>query len=541
MEYSNNGNGNYPNDEQMKKEEKNKNKHEKALKKAEKQEIKKKIKAIEKENRLKEKVRFKAEREQAAKERNLIKEAKREERAKKAELKKSDREHTSKRAYKTAFVLSFAIFGSISLAFMTAYFLNPPSEHKLYKTSLENIYQKSYYDLVESVNNIEMDMSKLLVTNTVSEQKILLDNLSKHTTLAMVNLSQLPVNYESINQTSKYINQLGDYCVSLQNNLSKGSKLTAEDKEQLSGLYNVGKSVNGRLKNMMTELDGNYFTSSLNNKNGNYQGINDSFSELQNETIDYPTLIYDGPFSDAQENKTPNGLGDKEISREEALEKITKQLNSYGIKEIASAGETDGKIFTYNFTGNANGDFAFIQVSKIGGYTLLMDINRLVSDVSIDEAQAEMNAEKMLSDLGYKNMQSVWVSLYSNIYYINFTTVTDDGIIIYPEMIKVKVAGDNGQVLGFEAMSYAYNLKERNIEDNDIITEEEALNVISENVTVNNIRLTVIPKNNGKEVLCYEMECDYNDMYYLIYVNAQTAEEENILRVIDSDSGRLLI
>lgn len=561
MEYSNNGMGNYPNDNKQNKEIKKREKEQKAKLKQQENERKKRIKMLEKQNKKEIKERAKeekrnsakniernrikeqrkAEREQAKRERQQIKNAKRAMREQRIEeRKKTHLASTPKRTYRTAFILSLAIFGSVSAAFMAAYFVNTPNNNGMYRVNLENIYQKSYYDLVESVNNIEMDMSKLLVTNTVSEQKILLDNLSKHTTLAMVNLSQLPVNYESINHTSKYINQLGDYCESLQNNISKGKKLTDSDKEQLSGLYNVGKTVNGKLKDMMFELDEDYFTSSLNNKNENYQGINDSFNELQNETIEYPTLIYDGPFSDSQENKPAQGLGENEIDRAQAAEKLAEILSDFDITDITSSGDTDGKIYTYNFTADCRGNNVFLQVSKLGGYTLLMDINRTVDELIINEDEAITGAQEMLEVMGYENMQSVWVSVYSNIYYINFTTVTDDGIVIYPEMIKVKIAGDDGQVLGIEAMSYAYNRKDRNI-DEAKISQDEARQIISAGVNVNNGRLTVIPKNNGQEVLCYEFECDYDDMYYLIYINAETAEEENILRVIDSDSGRLLI
>ena len=105
-------------------------------------------------------------------------------------------------------------------------------------------------------------------------------------------------------------------------------------------------------------------------------------------------------------------------------------------------------------------------------------------------------------------------------------------------MVKVKVASDNGGILGAETANYYLNHKDRELSA-PAIDKKTAAESISKKLVINNVRLALIPLDGG-EVLCYEFYCDYDESLYFAYVDAATGEEVNILRVIDSGSGKLL-
>ena len=89
--------------------------------------------------------------------------------------------------------------------------------------------QRSFYDFVGYVDNMETNMSKFFVaTDEKGQQKILTD-LAVQSNLADAALSELPIKDESKYLTSKYINQVGDYSKYLNNRLIDGYSLTEEE------------------------------------------------------------------------------------------------------------------------------------------------------------------------------------------------------------------------------------------------------------------------------------------------------------------------
>ena len=59
-------------------------------------------------------------------------------------------------------------------------------------------------------------------------------------------------------------------------------------------------------------------------------------------------------------------------------------------------------------------------------------------------------------------------------------------------------------------------------------------------LTVNKNQLALIPSDGGQEILCHEFNCTSpNGKKILVYVNAQTGNEEDILILYESEKGTL--
>ena len=112
---------------------------------------------------------------------------------------------------------------------------------------------------------------------------------------------------------------------------------------------------------------------------------------------------------------------------------------------------------------------------------------------------------------------------------------------MYPDLVKVKIALDNGEVLGFECQGYIMaHQDERNIDDIGI-TIDEARDRVSKNIKIETEGMAYIPKDNKTEVLCYEFKGNYDNRNFLVYINAKTGAEEQILMLIESENGILTI
>ena len=153
------------------------------------------------------------------------------------------------------------------------------------------------------------------------------------------------------------------------------------------------------------------------------------------------------------------------------------------------------------------------------------------------------NAEKIALDFakkaGIDSMKVVWSDVVGDDAFINLAPVID-GVIIYPDLVKVKVDLTKGDVLGFEASSYYMNHVNRKILPARI-TESVAKAKIYSGLYVKDSRLALIPLEYGEEVLCYEFICSMNGNTYYVYINAVNGAEENILKVVQTDNGNLLM
>lgn len=126
----------------------------------------------------------------------------------------------------------------------------------------------------------------------------------------------------------------------------------------------------------------------------------------------------------------------------------------------------------------------------------------------------------------------------------NIATVSyvyqEDGVIIYPDQIKVDIALDNGRVLGFEALTYYMSHRKRTL-PRPKISEEEARQLANSEMDIERVKLALIPLESGDEVLTYEVRGKMDGEVYLVYINAVTGNEERIMRVIHTENGRFAI
>ena len=115
---------------------------------------------------------------------------------------------------------------------------------------------------------------------------------------------------------------------------------------------------------------------------------------------------------------------------------------------------------------------------------------------------------------------------------------SQDGVVMYPDLIKVKVALDNGDILGVETTGYLNNHTTRDI-SNVKITKEQAKENLNKDLNIESEGLAVIPTEWQTEILCYEFKGKVDDTEFLVYINAENGREEDILVIKDTPNGIL--
>lgn len=401
--------------------------------------------------------------------------------------------------------------------------------------------RRNFYDLVECVDSIDVNLSKLVVSNDSEEQQRLLGEIRVQSTLATDNLTMLTLQDETKYNTTKFINQVGDFSKMLSYKLIEGENITTSEKESLNIMYEVNSYLKKELDELSTKLDKNFtFKSLFEGKNDNL--IISKFTEMESNIVTYPTLIYDGAFSDNVNNDKAKGLENlSEISKTEAEQIVKTTFSSYNLKEINLVGETLGvAIETYNFEAVSEDDVRFdASISKKGGKVIEFNHYKDCSKNNYDVNSCEEIATKFLEKLGLKNMKAVWRSESEYTLTFNFASLVD-GVICYNDLVKVNVCRERGEVSGMEAKTYYSNHTTRSV-NKVAISLDTATKKVSQEISIETSRLAIIPKGQNKEVLAYEFSGTRNDDVYYIYIDAITGKEVNIFKVVKTSEGVLLM
>lgn len=420
-----------------------------------------------------------------------------------------------------------------------------------YETALINHYQRLFYDTKKHVENLQVSLSKALVSDSKEQNVLLLSQIVNEAYFAQDKLSQMPVAHAEIAKTEKFLTQVADYSYSLIQNHLDGKELTSKQRETLFNLQGNSSNFNKELSLLHDKLIQENFretaiSSRQRNKlqEANKEMVQTRLVNLEKEIGKSPELIYDGPYSDQILNKKPVGLGNKKVTKNEA-ERIARQF--VGDKKVSKiTAFEEGKDMTkvaipsYTFSivpKNKSEDMAtHIGISKQGGKVVWMANPRGISKNNLSMKQAEERALKFLEEKGYTNMESNYSLRYDGVGVFNFAYKEGD-VTIYPDLIKIKVALDNGEVVGFDSSAYLMNHKKRDIQT-PTITPEKAREAVKVDFDINSTRLAIIPKGN-REVLCYEFKGKYKGSDFIIYINALNGKEEDILQIIKSENGTL--
>ena len=492
----------------------------KAKRKAEKQKMKVNLEREKRERKAQLKAQ-KQERKKYAKE----------QKAKRAERRKA--QNRGKGGYITA-IVSLGIATLVLASVLTYTFMMP----SMSDMAIEWAYNKSFYNTVEYVDSIDLNLSKVMATKDTGEmQKYLLD-VAINSELCESELQNMPLQDESKFYTCKLVNQIGDFSKYAHNKLVNGEQITKSDYETMVTLYDANATLKQSLSEMCEKMGGDFcFRSMLSGGKGNT--LIKGFTNLENLSVSFPQMIYDGPFSDGLDNREIKGINGEEISQEMALQEFKRIFDNYQLQDVKVSGQLNGQIECYDIEGSLDGQVLFAQISKKGGKLIMFSYAGTCDSLQIEQEKAIFSAQEMFTKLGITNMQPVWINQANNVYTINFA-FEKENTIIYPDLIKVRVCGKSGMVIGLEGRTYYQNHTQREIEK-ALLSSADAQQKVSDKMQVETSRLCIVPLGNSSEVLCYEFSGSIDGATYYVYVNASTGRQVQMFKVISSTEGELLM
>ena len=417
-------------------------------------------------------------------------------------------------------------------------------EAAAYRRILSASQQHAFAELTAQLEGLDSVLQKGRYATSPALLSSLCAEVYSRSCAAQAALGELPYSNIELEQTAAFLSKAGDYAWSVSRTAAGGGS-TDREREALAGLAQVSADLTGKLHVLQEELNQGGFSlesvqeaeQRLSHSDNGQVTAGSSFQTMEKEFPELPTLIYDGPFSEHLTGRTPSLLeGRSDVDAETALRAAAAFLDRPADSlELVSVGE--GALPTYAFS--LPGEELYLEVTRQGGVVMELLSGRQIGPSQLLPESALAIAKDFLRERGYTDMAETYFIRQGGQFTVNFAW-QDGEVLCYPDLIKVTVALDNGDVTAFEAEGYVTNHRDRDLPA-PAVFEEEARAALPSDLTVLAHRLALIPTSGQYEVLCHEFKCENAEgQHVLVYVNARTGQEEKILLLLEDESGTLV-
>lgn len=401
----------------------------------------------------------------------------------------------------------------------------------------ENNYQRAFHNLNNTMANLEDELGKALAVNSRDMLAPCLANIWRLAYQAQAELGQLPLTLTPFHRTDQFLARIADFTYDIGMRDLTQEPLTDEEWERLKKLHVQAEKVQHELRSLQRKVMAQNLRwmdvelAVLADDTELSKDILDGIEVLDKQVEGY--IETEGGSKDLKYTELSHNQNDllpgKKVSKDEAVAALLDFLSIKGKPEIEVEENTGSEVAAYHlrFKHPEGDSHITAEVSQKGGHVLWFLDSRDIEKTKIGLYDAQQVAERFLRKRGIQSVVAVDAQQYDNIGVFEFVRHVDQ-VRIYPDLIRIKVALDNGDVLGYEAKGYVLNHHADRKIARPRLTEEEARKKVSKNLKVEEVFLSLIETEAGQYTLCYEMLGTIEQETYRIFINAQTGKEEKV-------------
>ncbi|HYF93516.1 MAG TPA: germination protein YpeB [Symbiobacteriaceae bacterium] len=461
--------------------------------------------------------------------------------------------------------VSWAVFGTLAAVVLTLWGVwtwRLTAANRDLALAVEADRQRNFADMAYHVEQIQALLGKGLVAGTTRQNMRYLSDAHHHAAAAATNFTSLPLPAEVSASVGKFLQQTGDFAQSISRNEAAGRELEDQGRSELARLRTLSADLSAQLQEIAARYNQGGFRWSppmqltWGNLVRGYQSavgkpatqdqapssmVAGGWDQVGSAMERLPVMIYDGPFSDHVNNRAPARQASP-VSREEAERLMRRQVPNAETYRVAGVTDISGNLPGFSFqlaptaAGGGAAYTASADIARNGGFLIQLVNSRMVGNPTIDLERAKALGLEYLAAQGYAGMVPTYGQISEGTATIAYA-YRENGVLIYPDQIKIKVALDNGEILAVDARQYLMSHHPRDIRP-ATITPDQAEEDIRPELTIDRTQLALIPSQSGTgEILTYEFLTRFGEETYLVYVNAYTGQEEQILQQVQSDGG----
>ncbi|MBP3950566.1 germination protein YpeB [Bacillus suaedae] len=412
------------------------------------------------------------------------------------------------------------------------------SKNETLSITAENNYQRAFHELAFHLDQIEEELGSTLAMNTRRQLTPALSEVWRLTSLAREDIGQLPLNFVEIGKTEEFLFKLGRFSYRTSIRDLEKDPLTDEEYETLKKLYGYSSEIRDEIRHaqgMMLSNGDRWLDVE--------QALEESKEPIDNKLVANFEIMNKSVkgYSETEWGASLASIDDLNGELKKALESgeetSKEEAESIALEYLDMSEETDVHVsetgngleypaYTIVIDDPEHEKHYYMDLSVFGGQPLWFLQDRQVEEPEIGLNEAVKRGQEFLEKHDKDGMQLVESKQYNSIGMLEYVYI-DEGVRIYPDLIRLEVALDDGDILGYEAKSYLINHKERTIPEPKL-TAEEAKDRLNPRLEVMEDHIAVIENDLGQEVLCYEFFGVIDDNTYRIFVNAEDGEEEKV-------------
>lgn len=403
------------------------------------------------------------------------------------------------------------------------------ASHALYAAA-----QQRWAEAQEHLSAASLQLDKLPAAAALPTQVELLMGASRQADGAVNSLSALPLSHAAIGSTVRFCNQLSEYTLALSLYTASGQALDEMALARLAELQRQCSLLCGQLATAdaggLTLSSQSVFYAPAQADERPPEAVADAQGGMH-----YPAMVYDGAFSDAQQSAAPKALGPGEITQEQAIASAVAFVGAQRVKNAAPGAPSGGAIPCHGVTLQLHdGTVLNADVTVQGGKMLWMipEHASFASGLTLEECTR--SAQQFLQSRGYGDVQSTHYQVYDGMAVISFVAV-QQGVLLYPDLIRVQVRMDTGELVGLESSGYLTHHTHR-AHLTPALTQKQAQAKVSPQLTLTHARLCMLPEYGG-ERLCWEFAGVWKENEYRVYIDAMTGEEADVRLLTRSPQG----
>jgi spore germination protein len=410
----------------------------------------------------------------------------------------------------------------------------------------ENQYQRAFHELNNHMDKLQDEIGKSLALHTRRQLSTCMANIWRLAYSAQGNIGQLPLSLMPFDKVEQFLGRIGSFAYQVAVRDLNKNPLSQKEWETLNTLYARAKEINGDLKDVQAKvlsenlrwMDVELALATEDKKMDNT--IIDGFRTVNHMIEQYPEIDW-GPTVNNMEvhrREKYSSLKGKRISTEEAKWSVARLLGRKSTNVMVATLNQKGDYQTYSVrVPQGNGEI-YADVTAIGGYPVWMIHDRPVNKSNLTLDQAIGKAEQFLKSRGYPDMAVISYDDEDHSMTFNFCSFRNN-VYIYPESVTVKVAMDNGEIIGLQADEYVFN-RVGKVNLTPKLSEAEARKRVSPRLQVQKSNLAYIYGDTGKGVLCYEFLGLLKGEQYRVLINAITGDEEWVEKIKKDDQNKRL-
>jgi len=408
----------------------------------------------------------------------------------------------------------------------------------------ENNYQRAFHNLSYRMDILHDKIGTTLAMNSKTTLSPSLIEVWRLTSQAHGDVGQLPLTLLPFNKTEEFLANIGNFSYRTAVRDLEKKPLSDKEYDTLKVLYKQSGDIQNELRNVQHMVLKNNLRwmdvelALASGKESTDNTIIDGFKTVEKTVSSYEESDFGPTFVNMQKkDENFKKIQGKTISRQEAIQIAKKYMkfdSNAQVKVTENGKGSDYGFYSVSIKNKQTRQEASMDITKKAGHPIWFINNRDVKKQVLSLNEADNKAAEFLKENGFKDLEVFESTQYDNIGVFNFVT-NINGVRIYPEAVKVKVALDNGDIIGVSAGEYLKSFQTRTIEK-PAITMEQARTKVNPNLKVMEDRQAIIVNDLNEDVLCYEFLGTIGEDTYRIFINAKNGFEEQVDKLKNAEA-----